>query len=292
MKYNGGMSRQVAKRLAYGECIEGWWWPTAANRMGGVMTRPESARQRSHVASKTLEAAALHREASVMAKYGDPLSSMIRRQAEEAEVEARTPIVYSDPVPTVGGEPPLNPLSLADLSDRSMVDTVRSPNYVSSAAALERLRQAEKAGCLEIALDTAETIKASNNLERMLAHQIAAAHRAAMTLSGAAMWHIHNGGGMSQCHESPGMFTHDPIRMEQMREHNCEAARLSNASARMMQAFHDGLLALAQLRRGGKQHVIVQHQYVNVGPGGQAIVAGGITGSDSGKAGLRRGEAK
>ncbi|QIG49455.1 hypothetical protein G5V57_18075 [Nordella sp. HKS 07] len=242
-------------------------------------------RQRSHVASKTLEAAALHREASVMAKYGDPLSSTIRRQAERAEAEAHTPIIYSDPVATVGGEAPLNPLSLVDMHDRETVDTVRSPNLVSSAATLERLRQAEKAGCLEIALDTAETIKASNNLERMLAHQVAAAHRAAMTLNGAAMWHIHNGAGMSECPDNLGVPTHDPRRVEQMREHNCEAARLCNASARMMQAFNDGLVALAQLRRGGKQHVVVQHQYVNVGAGGQAVVAGRITGSDRGKGG-------
>ncbi|QIG48820.1 hypothetical protein G5V57_14450 [Nordella sp. HKS 07] len=65
-----------------------------------------------------------------------------------------------------------------------------------------------------------------------------------------------------------------------------EAARLCNASARMMQAFNDGLLALAQLRRGGKQHVIVQHQYVNVGPGGQAVVAGS---GDREGAGLQQG---
>ena len=108
---------------------------------------PEPVRQRSHVARKTVEAAALYREASVMAKYGDPLSSMIRRQAEEAEAEAHAPTVYSDPVKTAGGEAPLNPLSLVDMNDREMVDTVRSPNYVSSAASLERLRQAEKAGC-------------------------------------------------------------------------------------------------------------------------------------------------
>ncbi|QIG47194.1 hypothetical protein G5V57_05260 [Nordella sp. HKS 07] len=249
------------------------------------MMAPKPVPQRSHVASKTVEAAALYREASVMAKYGDPLSSMIRREAERAEAEVHAPVGYSDRVTTVGGEAPLNPLSIRDMNDREMVDTVRSPNLVTSAATLERLRQAEKAGCLEIALDTAETIKASNNLERMLAHQVAAAHRAAMTLSGAAMWHIHSGAGMSERPEDQGMPTHDLRRMEQMREHNCEAARLCNASARMMQAFNDGIVTLAQLRRGGKQHVIVQHQHVNVGPGGRAVVAGRITGSDRRKGG-------
>src|SRR3954447_1911795 len=61
--------------------------------------------------------------------------------------------------------------------------------------------------------------------------------------------------------------------------HSIEAARLANASARMMGAFQDGLLALDRIRRGGKQTVQVVHQYVAVGPGGQAVVAaGGVKG--------------
>jgi hypothetical protein len=56
-----------------------------------------------------------------------------------------------------------------------------------------------------------------------------------------------------------------------------EACRLANASARMMGAFQDGLLALDRVRRGGRQTVKVVHvhQQVAVGPGGRAVVAGG-----------------
>jgi hypothetical protein len=50
-----------------------------------------------------------------------------------------------------------------------------------------------------------------------------------------------------------------------------ELARLTNASARMMQAYQEGLLALHKVRSGGKQTVVVQH--VHVSDGGQAIVA-------------------
>jgi hypothetical protein len=53
-----------------------------------------------------------------------------------------------------------------------------------------------------------------------------------------------------------------------------EASRVANASAKMMDAFQKGTLALHKLRTGGKQVVTVQH--VNVSDGGQAVVTGGI----------------
>lgn len=53
-----------------------------------------------------------------------------------------------------------------------------------------------------------------------------------------------------------------------------EMARLSNASARMIQVYQEGLLTLQKLRTGGKQTVVVQH--VQVGEGGQAVIAGNM----------------
>ena len=47
-----------------------------------------------------------------------------------------------------------------------------------------------------------------------------------------------------------------------------------NASARMMDTYQHGLLTIAKVRSGGKQTVVVQH--VNVGDGGQAMVAGQV----------------
>ena len=59
-----------------------------------------------------------------------------------------------------------------------------------------------------------------------------------------------------------------------------EASRVANASAKMMDAFQKGTLALHKLRTGGTQTVTVQH--VNVSDGGQAVVTGGFSrgGSD------------
>jgi hypothetical protein len=53
-----------------------------------------------------------------------------------------------------------------------------------------------------------------------------------------------------------------------------EAGRMMNASARMMESFQHGLLTIQKVRSGGRQTVVVQH--VNVGDGGQAMVAGQV----------------
>ena len=50
---------------------------------------------------------------------------------------------------------------------------------------------------------------------------------------------------------------------------------MANASAKMMDAFQKGTLALHKLRTGGTQTVTVQH--VNVSDGGQAVVTGGFS---------------
>ena len=53
-----------------------------------------------------------------------------------------------------------------------------------------------------------------------------------------------------------------------------ERARLTNAAARMFEVYQSGCLTLQKLKTRGKQRVLVQH--VNVGAGGQALVAGPV----------------
>ena len=55
-----------------------------------------------------------------------------------------------------------------------------------------------------------------------------------------------------------------------------QVTRLAGATARMMTTFQQGLLTLQRMRTGGQQVVTVQH--VEVRDGGQAIVAGKMTG--------------
>jgi hypothetical protein len=73
-----------------------------------------------------------------------------------------------------GGE--LMPVGEDRLEKPGIVDTVRpSPTLSTARASLQRMDLAGDAGVLDLAADTAETIRAGDALEKMLAHQLAAA---------------------------------------------------------------------------------------------------------------------
>jgi hypothetical protein len=137
------------------------------------------------------------------------------------------------------------------------VDTVRErPDMLAIDASRQRMELADKAKALELGLDTAATIRAENSVEKMLAHQMAAAHTMAMELQAEARELIRHYKRTGHAHQSLSI----------------EAGRMFNAAARMMDTYQHGLLTIAKVRSGGKQTVVVQH--VNVGGGGQAMVAG------------------
>ena len=138
-------------------------------------------------------------------------------------------------------------------------DTIQKPDYVAAAASRNRLELANEAGALELAIDTADTIEAENSLEKMLAHQLAAVHQSSMRLTGQLNRQI----------ERMNVICPDKHHTA-----NVEAARTTNAIARLMQTFQQGVTTLQRLRSGGQQTVTVQH--VNVGSGGQAVVAGAV----------------
>jgi hypothetical protein len=96
-------------------------------------------------------------------------------------------------------------------------------------------------------IDTAESIQASNCIEKMLAHQMAVAHEAAMRMMDRGLSYEHSRSG-------------DQV----------EACRCINAAARLMGAFNDAALTVQRLRTGGSQTVTVQH--VTVTQGGQAVI--------------------
>ncbi len=130
-----------------------------------------------------------------------------------------------------------------------LVDTLANPSMLSVIASEYRVDLAAyiDSRVAELAVDAAQSAQACNSLEKMLCHQMAAAHRAAMKLLGQAV-----------------RVSNYPV----------EVARLSNAAARMMQVYQEGLLTLQKVRTGGKQTVVVQH--VQVAEGGQAVIAGNI----------------
>jgi hypothetical protein len=154
-----------------------------------------------------------------------------------------------------------------------VVDTVReSPDMLSAGASRQRLELTGNA--LSMAVDAAKSIGARNSPEKMLAHEMAAAHRLAMLFAQQSERLIDR-------HETWGPI--NPVR-------SIEAARLANASAKMMTAFQEGLLVLERIRRGGRQtvRVVHVHQQVAVGKGGNAVVAGNVKSGGGRKAGGRR----
>jgi hypothetical protein len=103
-----------------------------------------------------------------------------------------------------------------------LVETVRdNPDMVNANASVRRADLAGEADVLELALDAAETIKAGNSLEKMLAHQMAALHMLAMKNAEAA-------GRFAQRAADP----HDIHGVQLRQIANVEAARSTNAAAR------------------------------------------------------------
>jgi hypothetical protein len=53
-----------------------------------------------------------------------------------------------------------------------------------------------------------------------------------------------------------------------------ERELITNGAARLMDVYQNACLVLQKLKTKGTQRVLVQYQQVNVGEGGQAVVAG------------------
>jgi hypothetical protein len=189
----------------------------------------------------------------------DPLASeFMRHDAAQLETGTASALALDNP-PAVGAGGELVPAGDQIARGTNFINTVERPDAVAAEASMDRLRLADDGiQCVAMAVDAAETIQARNSIEKMLAHQLAAAHKLAMTFAGKARQLVEDEGGPYQ---QDGIYV-------------VEAARVANSSARMMDAFQKGALALHKLRTGGKQTVTVQH--VNVNDGGQAVVTGGI----------------
>ena len=150
-----------------------------------------------------------------------------------------------------GGELTLPPEDRADRPGH--LDLVKGPDWVAVYASRERIELLDKARAFNLGADAADSIKARDSFEKMLAHQLAAAHKHALDLL------------------ADSSKQRDPV----------ERARLANTSVRLMAAFQSGLVALGRHRSGGKQTVVVQH--VQVADGGQAVITGtgGVGGEES-----------
>ena len=123
---------------------------------------------------------------------------------------------------------------------------LKEPDLLDVEVTIQRTQLADRAGVFEMALEASESVRAKNSIQRMQAHQLALAHKYAMDLMADAS------------------KQRDPIIK----------VKLINCSARLMDAYSKGALALQRLQQGVNQIVQVQHVQVN----GQAII-GNVGGS-------------
>jgi hypothetical protein len=193
------------------------------------------------------------------AARAEPASAEWQREYAREIVEQVRTVVPREP--TVYGELVPQGPSPGALSLR---DTLARPDAVAADASRERLELANRAGVLEAALDVADTIEASNSLEKMLAHQLAVMHRTTMRLA-------------RQMERRLDRLEYANLSYPDADRTNVEAVRLANTVSRMTTTFQAGMLTLQKLRTGGTQRVIVEHmQQTVVQDGGQAVVAGKV----------------
>ena len=188
--------------------------------------------------------------ARAAARKSESLNEAVSNRMDErlANLEAERLLQLPDNLVRACGEAIQNDFRLGHI-----VDTLQNPNMVNVVASEHRLDLAACVGSrvAETAVDAAQSAQARNSLEKMLCHQMAAMHRAAMKATARSL--------------EPEL---PPLEM----------ARLSNAAARMMQVYQEALLTLQKVRNGGKQTVVVQH--VRVSEGGQAVIAGSMKPGD------------
>ncbi len=240
------------------------------------MSSKQSIKDAAAAAVRDIELAAQGRcIAASLDAIGDTLGAQLEREhARQIEIEAERALQVSADLKLVrgaGGE-----VAVTEASDGPghqvgwyLKDTLGDPNLVNAMASRNRMELAldVSAGCMNAALDAAETLEARDALERMAAHQMAAAHEAAMKAMALGLKTIEDA---ARCG----------------RQAHVEGCRLLNTAARLMSAYGATMSTLARVRSGGRQEVVVQH--VNVRDGGQAVVAGSVGSPAPGGGGATR----
>jgi hypothetical protein len=182
------------------------------------------------------------------------------RDANKIEAEADALLVIeSDPQIALGeAVPPVAVDGAGRSRSLAIRDTLENPDQVALDASAERtdLLLRDSIDVIALAIDAADSIDADNSLEKMLSHQMAAAHKASFEIMDKALTLLAKIDG-----------TTNPKLVQLL---STEATRLMNASARMMQSYQQGMTTLQKIRSGGNQTMTVQH--VNVSDGGQAVI--------------------
>jgi len=183
--------------------------------------------------------------------FGAEMYSSDAEALEKKAAVLMVPIV--SPVVSIGE---VVPNETGTAQNHYLRSTLKSPDSaaIDASAARTELLMQEDLEITALAIDAANSIDANNSIEKMLVHQMSAAHRVSLQLMNRAS------GLISQT-------SYDPRTTESL---NQQASKLFNSSIRMMNSFQQGLLTLNKIRNGGNQTVTVQH--VSVSDGGQAVI--------------------
>ena len=198
-------------------------------------------------------------EVDANCRPGDPLTPVLRKHAATYAERVRTEA--PEYMQQVGAGDELVPASMLGENSRALQyrSTVDRPDCVAIEASRDRLELADKAGALEMGLDLADTIEADNSMEKMLVHQMAAAHNSAMRMTALVNRRLESLESMADINQ----LYINRLTMQNIERLNIETCRLAGTAARMMNTFQQGMLTLQRVRTGGEQRVVVeQHQYV------------------------------
>ena len=160
--------------------------------------------------------------------------------ADEMDREAQALLTPPEPLQTgLGGEivPPVED-GLPGLEL-----TLQRADLLNLEASVQRSSLIERAGVLELGIETAKDTRAEGAVQKMISHQMAAAHKRAMNL-------------LAESQEAKDVDV------------ACKKAR---TAAKMMDAFSRAALTLQRLQTGASQVVQVQHVQVN----GPAVIGMG-----------------
>ncbi len=162
--------------------------------------------------------------------------------AQEMDKEAQVLLTPSETLQTgLGGE--IIPPAGAGLP--GLESALKQPELLDLEASVQRSDLIERAGVLELGIETAKDNRAVGSVQKMISHQMAAAHKRAMSLL------------------AESQTTKDA-------DIACKKAR---TAAKMMDAFSRAALTLQRLQLGASQVVQVQHVQVNgpavIGMGGR-----------------------
>lgn len=201
---------------------------------------------------------------------GDPTGARwLRLEADDADKYAAAALTPARPLDVGAGGEIVPDLNRPDVGLGTYCVAKTSPDMLNADASLDRLQLLGDLNAMALGADMAESVAAAGSLEKALAHQMAACHAMAMRFL-----------AKSNAQLSQVSTWNDKARQQMA---SIEAARLAGTASRLLEAHTRAALTLQRLRSGGKQTVVVQH--VNVGDGGQAVVAATVRGGSRDRGG-------